>query len=115
MQVGHLARQRLLTGMRKTPEVAPVLGGKADAVEARFPGSWGIVFSSDLRAASDLIPLWTADALVSGLERSGQFSPDELLGLRACTSPVLCHWADHTGPDAPAPKRLSQLLARKRK
>jgi hypothetical protein len=54
----------------------------------------GKIVSSDLRAASDLIPLDLASAVVDGLEESGRFLPFELLGLRLATGPVRLEWPD---------------------
>jgi hypothetical protein len=90
--LGHLARRRLEKGLRKWSLTRHVYEGEPREVGREFVGSTGRVVSSDLRAASDLIPLDVARAIVDGFEESDRFLPCELDGLRLGTGPVEVTW-----------------------
>jgi hypothetical protein len=66
--LGHYARRRLALGLQKWNLTKHVREGEPRKVGADFVGASGHVLSSDLKAASDLIPLDVAQALVDGLE-----------------------------------------------
>ena len=90
--LGHCARRRLMLGLRKWPLLRSVLLGEPREVVRELEGSTGLVLSSDLRAASNLVPFDVADAIVEGLALSGRVLEEELLGLRACTGPQELAW-----------------------
>jgi hypothetical protein len=95
--LGHLARKRMMIGLRKWDLVSTALNGKTRDVVKELKGSSGDVLSSDLRAASDLIPLDVSDAMAKGLEASGRFTDTELLGLKRCIGPQDLEWEDLNG------------------
>jgi hypothetical protein len=97
--LGHLARERLIIGVRKVPEFAGILRGDPPSeILRRLNGGSGVVCSSDLRAASDLLPLDLMKYLVEGLISSGKFSNLEADGLRWCTKPhTLIYRVDANG------------------
>nr|UJQ92778.1 MAG: putative RNA-dependent RNA polymerase [Narnaviridae sp.] len=95
--LSHLARRRLFLGLRKWPLVKEALDGNPRGVGAVFEGTTGLVISSDLRAASDLLPLDIVNAIVDGLEDSGCLLPEELMGLRLSTGPHELTWPGGRG------------------
>jgi hypothetical protein len=92
--LGHLARRRLMMGLRHFSMTRTALLGKPREVLKELIGCTGKVLSSDLRAASDLIPLDVAAAVVEGLRSSKRFLPCELHGLVLCTGPQDLDWTD---------------------
>jgi hypothetical protein len=70
-----------------------VLGKPLDVVR-ELEGTTGEVVSSDLRAASDLVPFDVCSAIVDGLEDSGRLLPVELHGLRLGIGPMEITWPD---------------------
>jgi hypothetical protein len=95
--LGHLARKRLMIGLRKWNLVSTALKGNTRGVVKELEGSTGDVISSDLRAASDLIPLDISDAMVRGLRLSGRLTDVELRGLERCVGPQDLEWKDLHG------------------
>ncbi|AAC98925.1 RNA-dependent RNA polymerase [Saccharomyces 20S RNA narnavirus] len=85
--LGHAARRRLFKGLRRERRLRDTLKGDFEATTKAFVGCAGTVISSDMKSASDLIPLSVASAIVDGLEASGRLLPVEIAGLRACTGP----------------------------
>lgn len=67
--LGHVARKRLLGGLRRDPSTRDTLQGiKDDDIVNMFTGVRGnLVVSTDLRAASDLIPLDAAWTMVEAM------------------------------------------------
>nr|WLK77417.1 RNA-dependent RNA polymerase [Suillus luteus narnavirus 5] len=90
--LGELARKRLFKGLRKWGPLAAVLRGDSRSGVLRLLGVPGEFVSADLRAASDLIPLDLASAVVDGLEASGRLLPAEIWGLRLGTGPQELTW-----------------------
>lgn len=90
--LGHQARLRLKFGLKRTPEVSAVLRGAHREFLGAFSGEQGYILSSDLTAASDLLPLDLVGSGVEGLAQSGRFLPDELLGLRVNTGSFSASW-----------------------
>jgi hypothetical protein len=106
--LGHHPRQRIMRGLKRTPECRdPLMGNPEDAVR-RLTGCSGEVLSSDLRAASDLIPLDLASAVVEGLIDSGKFTATECVGLRLCSGPQWVTW-DRAGQE-PVETRRGLLM-----
>jgi hypothetical protein len=93
--LGHLARQRLIQGLKRTPETAgPLNGIPEDDLVNRLGRCTGAVLSSDLRAASDLLPHDLVRAIVEGLALSGRFTLVELWGLCLCTQSQILEYPD---------------------
>jgi hypothetical protein len=106
--LGHLARQRLLRGLKEAPECrGALMDSPCSDLINRIRGCSGDVISSDLRAASDLIPRDVANAMVEGLSLSGKFSPAEVLGLRLCTQD---HGLTYEGSDEVIPQVRGILM-----
>jgi hypothetical protein len=85
--LGHLPRQRLIRGLKRVAECRGALGAFSDAdLINQLGGCSGEIISSDLRAASDLLPRDGVTHLVEGLLSSGKFSDAEAMGLRLCSS-----------------------------
>jgi hypothetical protein len=104
----HQARRKLLAGLRKTEEVGPFIEGDLDRGLDRFMGAKGRILSSDFRAASDLIPLSLAGALVDGLIQSGRFSPAEEAALRLSTGAMDVVWPKRWPPTSDDGEKESQ-------
>lgn len=97
---GHVVRRKLFRGLRKSPEISLLLEGKVNENFQRYVGARGKLVSSDLKAASDLLPLDLVGAVVEGLGDSGRLSCFELDVLRKCTGPQQVTW-----PEPPKPSK----------
>jgi hypothetical protein len=94
--LGHLARQRLIRGIKRIPECRGALTGTSEAdLINRLGGCSGEVISSDLRAASDLHPRDLARSLVEGLIASNKFSEAEARGMLLCSADHELSYDDH--------------------
>jgi len=89
--LGHQARLRLVRAMRTLPEISALSGDHKEFLRA-FSNQSGWILSSDLTAASDLLPLDLVQAGIDGLEASGRLLPDEVLGLRVCGGTFDLSW-----------------------
>lgn len=94
--LGHVIRKRLLAGLRRDSRSQSTLVGlKDEDLIAFFEGSSGdIVVSTDLKAASDLLPLDLVAAIVEGLSRSGRVPAWEAKCLRLLTGPQTLVYPD---------------------
>lgn len=84
---GHPIREKLLSGLRRDPQVKHYLSNDMEGGLSRHIGSEGVILSSDLRAASDLIPHDLTSSIIDGLEDSGRFAPWEIITLRVLSGP----------------------------
>jgi len=87
--LGHVVRKRLLGGLRRDPAAqSTLIGIKDEDVFAYFKGaSSDCVTSTDLKSATDLLPLDLISALVDGLQDGGKFPPWEIEALRRLSGP----------------------------
>jgi len=90
--LGHMARERLFIGLRRTTALRAVLRGDHQAAHRLLTGALGPVLSSDLSNATDLFPLDLVRAIVEGLIASGRLRDEEVTGLLACTGPQEVCW-----------------------
>jgi hypothetical protein len=88
----HPVRRRLLAGLRSCKEVGELLNGNLRACLDRYVGAVGTVASSDLTAATDLLPHDLVQSIVDGLAESGKFEPWEITSLRLGTGPQNVNW-----------------------
>lgn len=95
--VGHLARRKLLAGLKRLPAVRSVLSGAPDEeILSRYTGARGqICVSTDLSKASDMLPLDLMSALLDGLEQSGRFTPLEIMTLFRATAQQTIAYPKH--------------------
>ena len=87
--LGHVVRKRLLGGLRRDPGArSTLIGIKDEQVFSYFAGSsMDCVTSTDLKAATDLLPLDLVSALIDGLEDSGKVPLWEIEVLRRLCGP----------------------------
>jgi hypothetical protein len=87
--LGHVVRKRLLGGLRRDPAAqSTLIGIKDEDVFAYFSGaSSDCVTSTDLKSATDLLPLDLVSALIDGLQDGGKFPPWEIEALRRLSGP----------------------------
>jgi hypothetical protein len=83
---GHVARKRLLAGLRRDPASRSPLAGVTDedVIGSLLGARAERLVSTDLTRATDLLPRDLLGALVDGLEASGRFLPVEVRALRLC-------------------------------
>jgi hypothetical protein len=91
-------RKRLLGGLRRDPAARSTLVGIRDEdLLAYFQGSSSdCVVSTDLKRATDLLPLDLVGAVVDGLEESGKLPAWEAIVLRALSGPQDVAYPDGT-------------------
>lgn len=96
--LGHVIRKRLLSGLRRDPRSqSTLLGLRDEDLIAFFQGSSSdFVVSTDLKSASDLLPLDLVAAIVEGLRRSGRVPEWEVDCLRLLTGPQALVYPDGT-------------------
>jgi hypothetical protein len=87
--LGHSVRKRLLGGLRRDPSArSTLIGIKDESVFDHFIGSSGdVVTSTDLKSATDLLPLDLVSSLIDGLEDSGKLPLWEVEALRRLSGP----------------------------
>lgn len=97
--VGHVARKRLLAGLKRDRHSASTLLGfrDGDLAEQLKGGASEECISTDLTRATDLLPLDLISALVDGLEDSRQFLDIEIRALRALSGPQRIRYPDLPG------------------
>jgi len=96
--LGHVVRKRLLAGLRRDPSARSTLVGiKDEDLVAFFQGaSSDCVVSTDLKRATDLLPLDLVRAVVDGLAVSGKLPAWEVTVLEALTGPQEVSYPDGT-------------------
>lgn len=94
--VGHVARKRLLGGLRKDhSSSSPLLGVDDTELINRFVGARAeVCVSTDLTRASDLLPLDLVKSIVEGLIDSGRFTNVECEVMRLLVGPQLLTYDD---------------------
>jgi len=97
--LGHVPRKRLLGGLKRDRRSQSTLIGVEDAsVLSFFEGcSSGSCVSTDLTAATDLLPLDLCASLIDGLQASGRFTQMEIEALRILTGPQRIRYGPSQG------------------